>query len=144
MVRNPSLSDKGQSMAEFAVGLVVLMILAAGIADVGRALFTYMAIREAAQEGALYGSTNPTSTIGIQNRVYNSSNLLHGLSTDLTASTSVQTTISGDPCTGGAIRVQVNYSNFPLAMPFLGAVIGSQTIGISASATDTILSPACH
>ncbi len=144
MLRKPSSSEKGQSMAEFAVGLVVLMILAAGIADAGRALFTYMALREAAQEGALFGSTNPTSTIGIQNRVYNSSNLVHGLSIDPTASTIVQTTITGNSCTGGAIKVRVSYSNFPLAMPFIGAAIGSQTVAISASATDTILSPACH
>jgi hypothetical protein len=29
-------------------------------------------------------------------------------------------------------------------MPFLGAVIGSQTVPLSASATDTILTPSCH
>jgi hypothetical protein len=28
-------------------------------------------------------------------------------------------------------------------MPFLGAIVGSQTVPISATVTDTILSPSC-
>ncbi|MFC1879838.1 TadE/TadG family type IV pilus assembly protein, partial [Chloroflexota bacterium] len=55
----------GQSLVEFAVALVFLLLLIAGIVDVSRALFTYMALRDAAQEGALYGSTNPLDTGGI-------------------------------------------------------------------------------
>ena len=77
-----SWSEHGQSMMEFAFGLVFLFVLISGIADGGRALFTYMTLRDAAQEGALYGSTNPTDTEKIVERVCNSSNYLQGTSCD--------------------------------------------------------------
>jgi Flp pilus assembly protein TadG len=69
-------SERGQSIVEFGVGMVVLIILLAGIVDGGRALFTYMAIREAAQEGALFGSTDPTQTSMIVSRAENASDLI--------------------------------------------------------------------
>jgi len=137
-------SEKGQSMVEFAFTLVILIILLAGTVDLGRAFFTYMSLREAAQEGALYGSINPTETAQIESRVRNSSSMLQSLSADPSAITTVQTTIVGSPCTGNVISVQVVYSNFPITMPFLGAIIGSQTVAIRSTAVDTVLSPACH
>jgi Flp pilus assembly protein TadG len=47
--------ENGQSMVEFAFGMVILMIILVGIVDLGRAFFTFMALRDAAQEGAVYG-----------------------------------------------------------------------------------------
>jgi hypothetical protein len=46
------------------------------------------------------------------------------------------------PCAGGGITVTVTY-NYQLTMPLIGAIIGSQTIPVRASATNTILKPAC-
>jgi Flp pilus assembly protein TadG len=146
---NPN-SENGQSMVEFAVSMVIIMILLAGIVDVGRALFTYMSIRDAAQEGALYGSVNPPENpsdtgriAAIKARVFNSSNMLQDLLN--TPGDPVQVTVSvlGSPCSGNRIQVQVDYEQFPLSMPFLGTVIGSQTIGIQASVIENILTPAC-
>jgi Flp pilus assembly protein TadG len=136
-------SENGQSMMEFAFGMVFLLIILAGIVDGGRALFTYMALRDGAQEGALYGSTNPTGNAEIENRVRQSSNLLTEITNDEKASTSVQINVSGPACTGNAITVRVAYDNFPITMPFLGALLGSQSVPIRASVTDTILSPGC-
>jgi len=51
----------------------------------------------------------------------------------------------GTSVTGGApngIQVTLTY-NYPIVMPLLGTVLGSQTIPLTASVTDTILSPAC-
>ncbi len=141
--KKKNLSEKGQSMMEFAFGMVFLLIMLAGIVDGGRALFTYMALRDGAQEGALYASTNPTGLAEIESRVRQSSNLLSDITKDEKAKTSVQIKISGPACTGNAITVRVAYENFPITMPFLGALLGSQSIGISASVTDTILSPGC-
>ena len=135
--------EKGQSLVEFAFSIVVLLLLVAGAVDLGRALYTYMGLRDAAQEGALYASTNPTLNSEIESRVRHSSNLLQGLSEDASANTSVQVTVYGSACTNNAIKVRVAYTNFPLTMPFLGTLVGSQTIGISAEVTDTILSPSC-
>jgi Flp pilus assembly protein TadG len=134
-------SSRGQSFVEVGVFLVVLMILLAGVLDLGRAFFTFIALRDAAQEGALYGSTNPGTLSSIIDRVRNTSNT----PVDLTNTSDVQVTVTftGPPCLGNAIRVDVEYVNFPLAMPFLGTILGSQTIPIHATVTDTILRPAC-
>ena len=54
----------------------------------------------------------------------------------------------GDLCEGTtagsphAIRVSIGY-DYPIFMPFLGAILGSQTIHLTASVTDTILEPRC-
>jgi hypothetical protein len=144
-------AERGQSIIEFAVGLVVLIILLSGIVDAGRALFTYMALREAAQEGALYGSTNPTETNSIEDRAMNSSSLVselastpdNGLHHVQHEAIDVQVSIIGAACSGNGIRVQVSYNQFPITMPFLGTILGRQDIPISASATDTILTPSC-
>jgi Flp pilus assembly protein TadG len=136
-------SERGQSLVEFAISIVILLLLVAGIVDLGRALFTYMAIRDAAQEGALYGSTDPTNNSAIENRARFSSNLLQGISNDPNADTEVNVSVSGSACLGGAITVEVVYNNFPLTMPLIGALIGQQEITIEASVTDTILRPAC-
>jgi Flp pilus assembly protein TadG len=136
-------NEKGQSLVEFAFSIVVLLLLVAGVVDLGRALYTYMGLRDAAQEGALYGSTNPTLNSEIESRVRNSSNLLQSITADAGANTSVQITILGTACTNNGIKVRVTYANFPITMPFIGALIGNQSIGISAEVTDTILSPAC-
>jgi len=147
--------EKGQSMVEFSLILVFLLILLAGITDLGRALFTYMALRDAAQEGALYASINPSQTSAIKDRVYNSSDLLRNLgsessshmaamSTSTTNSVSVTVSIEGETCAGNAVEVRVTYNDFPIAMPFLGTLLGSQRIKITATVSNTILTPACQ
>jgi Flp pilus assembly protein TadG len=130
-------NERGQSLVEFAFGMVVLVILLAGVVDGGRALFSYMALRDAAQEGALYGSTVPSDTNGIKQRVLNSSDLV----LDSVSTTDINVQIIGKACTGNGIRVTVTMPDFRITTPFLGAMIGTQSIAISASVTDTILSP---
>src|SRR5512134_3645510 len=131
--------EKAQSLTEMALSMVVLLLLVGGVVDLGRAFFTYMALRDAVQEGALYGSINPTLTTEIQNHVVNSSEMIQ----DLITNGDVNVETIGLPCTGNAIRVSVLYPDFQIAMPLIGTVIGRQTVEISASVTDTILSPAC-
>ena len=54
------LSDQsGQSLVEFALMMVVLLIMLMGVLDVGRMYFAYIAIQNAAGEGALYAAINP-------------------------------------------------------------------------------------
>lgn len=137
-VRSPS--EKGQSLVEFAITLVILLILIVGIAEVGRMLFTFMALRDAAQEGAAYGSVNPSGDI--ENRVYESSTFLEDLHDQ--GEIAVNVTYSDTPpCAGDEITVKVTYGNFVITVPFLGAIIGSQTVPISAGISDTILTPPC-
>lgn len=119
--------------------MVILLLLVGGVVDLGRVFFTYMALRDAVQEGALYGSINPTLTVEIQNHVVNSSEMIQ----DLITNDDVTVEIIGAACTGNGIRVSALYPDFQIAMPLIGTVIGTQTVSISTSVTDTILSPSC-
>ena len=134
-------TERGQSLMEFSVSLVFVLVLLAGLVDLGRGLFTYMALRDGAQEGAAYGSLNPTETSTIQNRVYGSSTMLQSQEGEGTID--IQVNITGSACTGNAIEVITTYNDFPLTMPFVGSFLGSQTVDIHASAENTILSPKC-
>jgi Flp pilus assembly protein TadG len=137
-------NESGQSLVELSVSLVFLLILIAGVVDLGRAFFTYIALRDAAQEGALYGSLNPTDTTAITQRA---NAVLADRANPGDVSVSSSTTGTCDDGSIGAngdnsIEVIVEYNNFPITMPFLGTFVG-QHINLSANVTDTILSPPC-
>lgn len=48
--------DKGQSIVEFVLILPVIAILLAGLIDLGRAYFAYVAVTDAAAEGAAFAA----------------------------------------------------------------------------------------
>src|SRR5690242_4206047 len=52
----------GQSMVEFALILPVMLLLVAAAVDLGRLFFGYVAVENAAKEGALFGSRYPLCT----------------------------------------------------------------------------------
>lgn len=139
--------ERGQSLVEFALGMVVLLVLLVGVTDTARVLFTYLSMRDAAQEGALYASVNPTDTSAIESRVRNTSNLMSGLGASITVA--IVPTVTGKLClgdTGGishGVTVTVTYPSFPLTMPLIGAIIGNQNVGIRAAANNKIISPRC-
>src|SRR3990172_12278533 len=66
---SPHSASRGQSLVEFAISLTFMLILLSGAVYFGIGLFYYIAMRDAAQEGALYGSMNPADAGGIQTRV---------------------------------------------------------------------------
>lgn len=141
-------SERGQSMAELAFGMVFILILLSGVVDLGRAFSAYMALRDAAQEGAVYGSMCPADTSEIFNRVRSSSNRpvdfqdTSHVQIDcmyVTNGTSTTCDPANVPNPGNDIKVRVRYDDFRITMPFLGTFLGSQTINLSAEIQDTIL-----
>jgi Flp pilus assembly protein TadG len=56
---------QGQSMVEFALILPVMVLIIAGIFDLGRAFYSTITITNAAREGARFGTLNPKLTQGI-------------------------------------------------------------------------------
>jgi len=48
--------ERGQSLAEMALILPILLLLIMGIVDIGRAFHHYVVLENAAREGARYGS----------------------------------------------------------------------------------------
>jgi Flp pilus assembly protein TadG len=138
--------EEGQSMLELAVSLIVLLILVAGIVDIGRIAFYYIALRDSAQEGASYGSIFPQECDEIEKRV----------TAGAVDSTRVEVTveINGNPCSacgslsvnaGDLIQVTVRDPNFPITMPLLGAFIGSQSINLETTIQDQVIRvPICN
>lgn len=147
-------NEKGQSLVELAVSLVALLILLAGVVDLGRAAFYYIAMRDAAQEGASFGSIYPNQCYAIEDRVRAS----------LVDQTDIQVTINiklaeGETaswstvgcteatqqmaCEGNVVEVSVKDPDFPITMPFLGSVLGRQSIVLDTTIQDTIIRPFC-
>lgn len=138
-------ATKGQSLVEFAISLLVLLWLLAGAAEFAVMLFQYIQLRDAAQEGALYGSINPPTSAtdtakinAIKDRVKLSSSSPINLVTDPNVGIDVVVT-DGKYCEGGSLQVTVSYTH-KMFMPFMSKIIGS-TRKLQAVVTDTILTP---
>ncbi len=131
-----SIVEPGQSLTEFALGITFILVLMAGTLDLGRAYFTFLSLRDAAQEGALYGSLAPPDTAGIRARVRGTS----GWPVDFTEFTDaqIQVNISGPACAGNEIKVTLAM-DFVLVAPF----VSGNVLPLVAEAKDTILQPAC-
>ncbi len=129
-------SERGQSLVELAISLVILLYLLSGAVEFGIAFFQFVQLRDAAQEGALFGSMQPDNTTGIVARIQGASNSPIDLTT-------ISPTIaySGAHCEGNAITVSLTY-NHQIFMPFMSKIIGP-TLPLTATVTDTILSPVC-
>jgi hypothetical protein len=134
-------NEHGQSMVELAVFITFLLIILAGTIDLGRGFFTWLALRDAAQEAASYGTIRPDDIGGIQSRVWDN---LEQIDTDPPAHISVIRTINGPHCQGYTIQIDVDYPGFKITMPLLSTLLGSSTIPIHATVKDSILTPACQ
>lgn len=136
-------SEYGQSLVELAISLTIIMLLLAGAVDFSLAYFSFTAMQDAAQEGALYGSINPTDEAGIITRVRRASSKPVDLADESLVDVVVTLPAnSDDVCEGNEIKVNVIY-DYPISMPFIGTIIGSQKITLNASVADTILQPIC-
>ena len=135
-------SERGQSLVELGLSLTIILLLLAGAVDFSIAYFSFAAMQDAAQEGALYGSINPVDEEGIINRVRNASSKPVNLADEALVDVIVTTDPEENPCEGDEIRVSVIY-DYPISMPFIGTIIRSQKITLNASVTDTILQPVC-
>jgi Flp pilus assembly protein TadG len=115
--------DEGASLLETAIIVPLLLLILAGVVDVGRAFHTYIAMLNAAREGARVGVNSPWNTGLICATVVNEASTS---GVDLsTASCSVSQSGSGNP-----VRVTVQM-NFPLVM---GDLIGSGSIPLQTTA----------
>ena len=68
-------SEEGSAMVESALTIGILLLLLLGIFDLGRMMYIYADISEAAREGARYGSAHLGDTAGTRNAVISHSML---------------------------------------------------------------------
>lgn len=127
-------SESGQSLVELALTIPLLLLLLIGVVDVGRIIFTYIALGDAAQEGAIYSAHEATSTSAIINRVRSSSN--HAEVTG--SSVSVVCSVSPAP---GTVAVTAGY-DLQLLTPIAGQILGG-TVHLSATFTGTNFKEQC-
>jgi len=135
-------SEHGQSLVEFAISLTIILWLLAGAVEFGIALFQYIQLRDAAQEGALYGSINPNDLTGIEDRVKAASSSPIDLANNADVDIFI-TFPDGTDCVADGIKVRVEFPHqifMPFATLFTG---GAGTINIGAEVTDTILNSDC-
>ncbi len=135
---------KGQSMVEFAVSLVILLIILSGVVDLGRLFFYYIAMRDAAQEGVVYGIVNPNHCSQIIDRTVGVLSDDSRISVDITVNgEACEDAEAADACAGKTLEVSVTDPAFPITMPFLGTFLGRNTLEVNASVSGTILRPPC-
>jgi len=145
-------NERGQSLVELMISIVLLLLLLSGAVEFGMAFFQFIQLRDAAQEGALYGAINPSDTANIEARARGASNSPINLS-DTTKVTVTITIIdtsnteystgsagySAHDCEGNGLKVKLSFQH-KVFMPFMSTVIGNY-LPLNASVTDTILSP---
>jgi Flp pilus assembly protein TadG len=155
--------ERGQSLVELAFSFMLVMIIFSGAVDFGRAYFALVALRDGAQEGVVYASVYPDDQSLITQRVHTSSTNPIDMTTTVVnvecgpsplqsdcsdACAGFSYTGVNDPLTGqpgiesNFVTVIVAY-DFDFTMPFITAIIGSETIPLTVRQTHTILSPSC-
>ena len=144
-----NLLEKGQSLVELGVSLVLLLIILAGIVDLGRAVIVHFILQDAAEEGILYGTSFPTDCNQITMRIRDNLNM--GF---IKSSVNVSIKIEDDSghyasCysipnaqvySGKLMQIELQ-NNFTLTMPFLGTFVGGQVIPIDVQSTGMVLRP---
>ncbi len=138
---------------ELAISLVVLLMLLTGAVEFGLALFQYVTIRDAAQEGAVYGSINPTDIDGIKWRTVDAASDVVELNPNdvrifVNGNESTAGSLAANSCEGemggspNTLEVVAGF-NHPVTFPFVADMINNGTIRLEGRATATILQPTC-
>ncbi len=150
-----SRGEKGQSLVEMTLGLMVLIILMSGLIDLGRAYFIYAALEDSAGEGALFMSFNPgcqddTDCPDPNNAMWRIAHATEGL-IDLNDPNRVQDiTITVLDESGNEVTDKANYAvghtivveiwyEFQLLSPIIPEIAGEPTLTLYTSATQTII-----
>ncbi len=143
-ISNPfTRSSRGQSLVEFELALVIMIFMMLAVTDFGLAFFSWITLRDAAQEGATYASVAPpfdtNSVAAIRSRVKEAS--VSPVNLGILADDHINVDLVGTgttACPGNGVRVTVTY-DYRMISPW---IIGAPTIPVSASVTDTILKAA--
>lgn len=124
--------EKGQSLAEFAIVLPFLLVILAGVLDLGRLYYVSVSISDAAAEGAAYAAINPENSTEIIARAQAASTGMVEVQEDM-VDVDCPVIASGQPVT-----VTVNY-DFVVATPLLNAIVPDGVLPLHAIAAETIL-----
>ena len=153
--------EQAQSLVELALSFMIMMFLLSGVVDIGRAVFILIELRDASQEGAVYASLYPglsyetetinrvlasaTNPINLQNE-YDSGNLTVTIAPEeiggVPHSRCVAFHASGSSYNAHGMTVTVTYT-FPFTMPLIQTFLGTNSMPLRSTTTNTILYPPC-
>ncbi len=127
---------QGQSMVEFALILPVMILVIAGIFDLGRAFFASITITNAAREGARFGTLNPVNTGGMTVAVDNMKNaaVLEAIDSGITLTNSdvtISCTFITNGCQGNnplTVTVSYNYNDMIFRFFFPTGIIMERSV----------------
>ncbi|MSQ14799.1 MAG: pilus assembly protein [Dehalococcoidia bacterium] len=119
--------EKGQSMVEFAMVMPLLLFLALGIADFGRAFFTLSSLSNGAREGARGGIVRQCSDTTGANHASVQYKVVQGASGVIVVPSSgvAITYPDGNAALGNRIRVTASTTYTPLT-----PIIGNLTVAV--------------
>ena len=131
-------SQRGQSLVEVAITMVIMLVLLLSTFEFGYAFLYYITIKDAAEEGAIYGSLHPSSSCNttLTSWVHNSS-----FSPVINISDPSITTVAisrTGTTPGNTITVTVTH-RYSIITPLVSTVLGRNDIDLHASVTNTIL-----
>jgi hypothetical protein len=136
--------QKGQSLVEFSLSLVVILIVVCGLLDLGRLYFTFVALEDGAGEAALYLSINPKCVHASDGpECANPNNAEYRAQTaagDSLVDWSKVNLSFDRPFynVGETVKVKINYS-YKLLTPIIPKIVGVNPITVSAEASQTII-----
>ena len=120
--------SRGQAMVEYAIALVVLIPVLVGIVDLGRGIFDYAQLVNAANEGARYATIDPV-VANIKARTRDRAGTLElNADTDITVTCYSGTTATTKDCGSVAMydRIAVGVSTiFTPITPFVANLVGA-------------------
>jgi hypothetical protein len=109
-------------------------------------MFQYITIRDAAQEGAVYNSIYPTACNQTNERIreslYNADPSMINVAILVNGVECSQAT-AADACSSKEVVVTVEQPDYRIAVPFLGTILGTQSINVNATVSATIIRPPC-
>ncbi len=142
-------AEKGQSLIELAISMVILLTLLAGIFDLGRAILAFFVLQDAAEEGMVFGTSFPTDCNQIDQRIRD--NITNNIIDEnaMVISIWIQGDAGETSCYSipyaqvyatRTMRIEIT-ADFPISMPLLGGILGSQTIPLRVETNGVILRP---
>jgi Flp pilus assembly protein TadG len=153
----PRQAERGQSLVEMTVGMVILLIIVMGILDLGRVYFTYLTLQDAAGEAALYLAVDPCCTYppegeGVAGGCSNPNNAKYraAYSADQNFADAIwnlgvdgfQAQVDNPQLIGSPISVAVSYPYTPLT-PLVSAIVPQIRLTASASNVVTLAALSC-
>ena len=126
-------NQEGQSMVEMALTMPILVLIVAGILDLGRAYFTFVTLSDAAAEGAAYAAIHPTDTVQVIERAADTTNGLVVLDPSMVSVDYAELT------PGSSITVTVEYE-YQLLTPIIQSFLNDGKLLMRATVAQPIIS----